>query len=627
MYIVIYGKRIYQENIDQIIVPVKYRYVIIFLVDKGKKPEEPNTEKEAASSWSSWGSTVFDKGNNEGEEGDSRSAWSMPWGMDTSFTRQTKPNQEKSSRPTKETDTKTTDPKPAGLVTKSKKGALKLKPSSQSEKTDKEQEGNVISESKAGEQSERSSVVQGEVNESTVESENVLTERKQSEIPENTEVGEISEVDQEGEKVLDLVKSKEESIGSTDSKHSSFATLESESYVIESASSGVSDSGEKLTESELGELINQEKHSESPAEIVYSESIEILDTKRTEDLETHSVEGNDSAHSTQDQTQAHSVEGDDSGQDTLDNVQQAIDNVSVQSIQEEDKTEIQTESQKEGESVEYVEDECGLEENPSTDSCEKEFKNDNSSGDTEDVVENESRSQDEDIPSSGLDIDPDKLPGLPPSPSTASSLGGTDSDTNKLDSSLDAYTSDDTVVEKGNNKMSKSDESIPEDDNTENIPESSENQDDEISKRLEEVSPSSSYVKCMIEDAMDDSAKLEDNGSDTPSKSECSRSTGGHDSGDEISTTTSSDIEIISTPTSNGDGSRMVDLSPLKISLQKASRRGGSPTHRRSDSQSSSSTNSREGQFEQLSPGRDYQDDEDHRGSHSMQEGAKTIHL
>ena len=627
MLIVIYGKRIYQENKDQIIVPVKYRYVIIFLVDKGKKPEEPNTEKEAASSWSSWGSTVFDKGNNEGEEGDSRSAWSMPWGMDTSFTRQTKPNQEKSSRPTKETDTKTTDPKPAGLVTKSKKGALKLKPSSQSEKTDKEQEGNVIAESKAGEQSERSSVVQGEVNESTVESENVLTERKQSEIPENTEVDEISEVDQEGEKVLDLVKSKEESIGSTDSKHSSFATLESESYVIESASSGVSDSGEKLTESELGELINQEKHSESPAEIVYSESIEILDTKRTEDLETQSVEGNDSAHSTQDQTQAHSVEGDDSGQDTLDNIQQAIDNVSVQSIQEDNKTEIQTESQKERESVEYVEDECGLEENPSTDSCEKEFKDDNSSGDTEDIVENESRSQDEDIPSSVLDIDPDKLPGLPPSPSTASSLGGTDSDTNKLDSSLDAYTSDDTVVEKGNNKMSKSDESIPEDDNTENIPESSENQDDEISKRLEEVSPSSSYVKCMIEDAMDDSAKLEDNGSDTPSKSECSRSTGGHDSGDEISTTTSSDIEIISTPTSNGDGSRMVDLSPLKISLQKASRRGGSPTHRRSDSQSSSSTNSREGQFEQLSPGRDYQDDEDHRGSHSMQEGAKTIHL
>lgn len=612
MLIVIYGKKIYQENVDQIIVPVKY--VIIFLVDKGKKPEEPNTEKEAASSWSSWGSTVFDKGNNEGEEGDSRSAWSMPWGMDTSFTRQTKPNQEKSSRPIKETDTKTIDPKPAELVTKSKKGALKLKPSSQSEKTDKEQEGNVIAESKAGEQSERSSVVQGEVNESTVDSENELTERKQSE---------ISEVDQEGEKVLDLVKSKEESIGSMDSKHSSFATLESESYVIESASSGISESGEKLTESELGELINQEKHSESPAEIVYSESIEILDTKRTEDLETHSVEGNDSAHSTQDQTQAHSVERDD--QDTQDNVQQAIDNVSVQSIQAEDKTEIQTESQKEGESVEYVENECGLEENPSTDSCEKEFKDENSSG--EDVVENESRSQDEDIPSSGLDIDPDKLPGLPPSPSTASSLGGTDSDTNKLDSSLDAYTSDDTVVEKGNTKMSKSDESIPEDDNTENIPESSENQDDEISKRLEEVSPSSSYVKCMIEDAMDDSAKLEDNGSDTPSKSECSRSTGGHDSGDEISTTTSSDIEIISTPTSNGDGSRMVDLSPLKISLQKASRRGGSPTHRRSDSQSSSSTNSREGQFEQHSPGRDYQDDEDHRGSHSMQEGAKTIHL
>lgn len=248
------------------------------------------------------------------------------------------------------------------------------------------------------------------------------------------------------------------------------------------------------------------------------------------------------------------------------------------------------------------------------------MKETSSADDTEDVAENESKSQPVDIPSSALDIDQYKMSDLPLSPSTASSLGGTDSDTNKLDSSLDTYTSDETVV---GQKMTKSDDSIPEDDTTENIPDSTENQDDEISKRLEEISPSSSYVKCMIEDAMDDSAKLEDTGSDTPSKSECSRSTGGHDSGDEISTTTSSDIEIISTPTSNGDGSRMVDLSPLKISLQKTARRGGSPTHRRTDSQSSSSTNSREGQFEQLSPGRDYQDDEDRRGAHSMQEGGR----
>ena len=92
-------------------------------------------------------------------------------------------------------------------------------------------------------------------------------------------------------------------------------------------------------------------------------------------------------------------------------------------------------------------------------------------------------------------------------------------------------------------------------------------------------SPSASFVKCMIEDAMgmEDSSKHEDSGSDNHSeeKSESSKVDSefeksiysGHESSDDIETTTSSDIEIISTPTPNGDRN-IVDLSPLKFSLQ-----------------------------------------------------------
>ena len=92
-------------------------------------------------------------------------------------------------------------------------------------------------------------------------------------------------------------------------------------------------------------------------------------------------------------------------------------------------------------------------------------------------------------------------------------------------------------------------------------------------------SPSASFVKCMIEDAMgmEDASKHEDSGSDNHSeeKSESSKVDSefeksiysGHESSDDIETTTSSDIEIISTPTPNGDRV-IVDLSPLKFSLQ-----------------------------------------------------------
>lgn len=169
----------------------------------------------------------------------------------------------------------------------------------------------------------------------------------------------------------------------------------------------------------------------------------------------------------------------------------------------------------------------------------------------------------------------------PSSPLTTSSSG----EGSKLDSSMDT---DDTVVDRSTKADSDS---------------------------MESVSPSSSYVKCMIEEAMDDNVKTEDNSSDGYSvgKSECSRSTGGQESGDEIDTTTSSDIEIISTPTSNGESNKFIDLSPLKIALQKTAQRNDG-SHRRNDShdsQSSSSSQSRDGHGEQMSPGRDTDSSED----------------
>lgn len=169
----------------------------------------------------------------------------------------------------------------------------------------------------------------------------------------------------------------------------------------------------------------------------------------------------------------------------------------------------------------------------------------------------------------------------PSSPLTTSSSG----EGSKLDSSMDT---DDTVVDRSTKADSDS---------------------------MESVSPSSSYVKCMIEEAMDDNVKIEDNSSDGYSvgKSECSRSTGGQESGDEVDTTTSSDIEIISTPTSNGESNKFIDLSPLKIALQKTARRNDG-SHSRNDShdsQSSSSSQSRDGHGEQMSPGRDTDSSED----------------
>lgn len=583
---------------------------------EAKKREEPKTEHDTGSSWSSWGSFVSDKGKSEGE-GDSRSAWSMPWGMDTSFTKQTKPDQVKSSKtPTGEkTEVKPPVTKSAGPPSNSKKGALKLKSSTHSEKTDKEQEENVGAKSdvelesdRISEESESVKASNSQENKAVVdESEIILTQSIK-----NSEMDKISDENRLTEDPLDQQKSHNKSMDSVESTHSNFSMVESDSTARESPLLGVPESGEKSEEMENNEQINTGELSSmipvatTPLEVHSSDSVEVLDISEEKEGTNGDVK-NESEPYPEDQTQQ-TVEDSGSFQDLGDN-----------SIGK-DKVGILNKDLEDGENVGKMDKGNDQESNLGTSICEKDMKETSPADNTEGVTENESKSQPVDIPSSALDIDQYKMSDLPLSPSTASSLGGTDSDTNKLDSSLDTYTSDETVV---GQKMTKSDDSIPEDDTTENIPDSTENQDDEISKRLEEISPSSSYVKCMIEDAMDDSAKLEDTGSDTPSKSECSRSTGGHDSGDEISTTTSSDIEIISTPTSNGDGSRMVDLSPLKISLQKTARRGGSPTHRRTDSQSSSSTNSREGQFEQLSPGRDYQDEEDRRGAHSMQEGGR----
>ncbi|XP_061180944.1 TATA element modulatory factor-like isoform X2 [Saccostrea echinata] len=588
-----------------------------------KSSEEPKNVKDTGSSWSSWGSFSLDKGKDESEE-DTRSAWSMPWGMDTSLT---KPKKEKSqldqssaASTVKKTESSPVNPKPGGLSSKSKKGALKLKSSVQNEQTEnKGAEENVEEKSKLESQNVES-VKESDLLETTedikVQEKEVCEDENNEKEMNNDTLKSVSDEIINRDKVTDVAiinqESAEKSICSEDNKRSSLTELEQESSDSEPPLSSVSEP--EGGSSEL--IVSEQSHKEtpqSPSQVIHSdfkENIAITEVKR--EGEESIVKEDNLVECIQDQEQWRVDEG----------TEEQIQN-KVESQQEEEAIEVQTKEVEEGEMMEKVDEGTAVGEE-GTLVCERE--NDVNIPVGFDSLAEVNRSQPVDIPSNSPDIDQERLSGLPLSPSTASSLGGTDSDTNKLDSSLDTYTSDETVIEKSSTKMTKSDESIPEDYIPEKVPESSENQDVEPSENMGEISPSSSYVKCMIEDAMDDSAKMEDNGSDTPSKSECSRSTGGHDSGDEISTTTSSDIEIIShvsTPTSNGDGSKMVDLSPLKISLQKTARRGSSPTHRRSDSQSSSSTHSREGQFEQLSPGRDYQDEDDHRGNQHMHEGGK----
>ncbi|XP_013402837.1 TATA element modulatory factor isoform X2 [Lingula anatina] len=112
-------------------------------------------------------------------------------------------------------------------------------------------------------------------------------------------------------------------------------------------------------------------------------------------------------------------------------------------------------------------------------------------------------------------------------------------------------------------------------------------------------SSSSSFVKCMIDDAMAESTKTEDLESPLSSeksdlvKVESSQNSG-HTSGDEMDTTNSSDIEILSIPTPNGDGKeKPFDLSPLRQALSR-SVRSMVPGHRRNDSHDSCSSNDRQ---------------------------------
>ena len=83
-----------------------------------------------------------------------------------------------------------------------------------------------------------------------------------------------------------------------------------------------------------------------------------------------------------------------------------------------------------------------------------------------------------------------------------------------------------------------------------------ETSDGSDSNEKSDLSPANSFVKCSLEDAMEDSKGDDnsDNHSATEKSDGSSRSIhSGHESADEIDTTTSSDIEIISLPTPNGE--------------------------------------------------------------------------
>ena len=160
--------------------------------------------------------------------------------------------------------------------------------------------------------------------------------------------------------------------------------------------------------------------------------------------------------------------------------------------------------------------------------------------------------------------------GSPPLDFTATPSSNDSSETSRLDSSVD------TVIDQSQQLQEE--------------PQGKEGGEEADSKHWlgdsahtdldDSTSPSASFVQCMIEDAMgmEDASRNEDSSSDNHSeeKSEGSKVDSefekgvysGHESSDEIETTTSSDIEIISTPTPNGDKTNMVDLSPIKFSLQ-----------------------------------------------------------
>ncbi|XP_025113068.1 TATA element modulatory factor-like isoform X2 [Pomacea canaliculata] len=216
----------------------------------------------------------------------------------------------------------------------------------------------------------------------------------------------------------------------------------------------------------------------------------------------------------------------------------------------------------------------------------------------------------------------EKLPaGGPQVDSTTTVSSNDSSEASRLDSSMD------TVVDKGQLQTEFEEEICDEADSEQWL--GVEHPVSGLLADADSSSPSASFVKCLIEEAMEEGARVEDSSSDNHSEeksesskidSELEKSThSGLESSDEIETTTSSDIEIISTPTPNGE-KNIVDLSPLKFSLQKAaSSRSHVLGHQRSDSQSSSSTHSKGD--DQLSPERDSDQER-----HVWQREGKTQH-
>ncbi|WAQ97529.1 TMF1-like protein [Mya arenaria] len=140
--------------------------------------------------------------------------------------------------------------------------------------------------------------------------------------------------------------------------------------------------------------------------------------------------------------------------------------------------------------------------------------------------------------------------------------------------------------------------------------------DSENGKNKGDISPAHSFVKCMLEDVMDEGKQDDNSDSHSTEKSEGSRSIySNQESGDEVDTNTSSDIEIISLPTPNGENRQNLPLDPipLRMALQKTSWRG-SPTHRRTDSSDSSNASK---DSNELSPSRDLTEFRDYHRSHS----------
>ncbi|RUS88994.1 hypothetical protein EGW08_003241, partial [Elysia chlorotica] len=196
------------------------------------------------------------------------------------------------------------------------------------------------------------------------------------------------------------------------------------------------------------------------------------------------------------------------------------------------------------------------------------------------------------------------------------------SDTSRLDSSADTvivertHQDSDPPADTGYSLFGTDSTDAPQ--NQEEAEDKTDSPDPDASQ--DSSSTHSTYVKSLIQDAMDDlSNKTEDSGSDNHSNSEVKSESSkvdseieksvysGHESSDDIETNTSSDIEILSAPHSNGEGASgddvtkfhtPFDLTPLRLAQQGGQHREGS------DSRSTSSSNSKAEEGERLSPER-----------------------